>query len=330
MRAWIAAVGWAGIGAVCLGAGPQAADLNLKSGQAVAFLGDSITQQGVRPGGYVSLVGAGLKAAGYDVTIIGAGISGHKSDNMLERVDRDVIGKKPDWMLLSCGVNDVGHGPRGVPLDAYKTNIAAIVGKAQAAGIRVMILTATVFTENLESEGNRKLSAYNEFLRSLAKEKGCLLADLNADFRTLLQAKMSPENLLTTDGVHMNERGNQVMARGVLRAFGLDEAQMGRVEEAWLDLPGTCDWSPSLQGTLKLTLRQAQALDALAARHNLKGPQLARLLYGAAAFGVQAGADRAALEAFLAAHAAEDPAAILQAGLTHALSVLLSEGAAKP
>ena len=79
MRAWIAAVGLAGIGAVCLGAEPQAADLNLKSGQAVAFLGDSITQQGARPGGYVSLVGAGLKAAGYEVTIIGAGISGRRA-----------------------------------------------------------------------------------------------------------------------------------------------------------------------------------------------------------------------------------------------------------
>ena len=46
-----------------------------------------------------------------------AGISGHKSDQMLARLDKDVLSKKPQWMTLSCGVNDVWHGPRGVPLD---------------------------------------------------------------------------------------------------------------------------------------------------------------------------------------------------------------------
>ena len=43
------------------------------------------------------------------------------------RLDRDVISKKPDWMTLSCGVNDVWHGKRGVNLEDYKKNIASII-----------------------------------------------------------------------------------------------------------------------------------------------------------------------------------------------------------
>jgi len=48
---------------------------------------------------------------------------------MLARVDNDVIAKKPDWMKLNCGVNDVRHGTKGVPLDEYQKNITEIVIK---------------------------------------------------------------------------------------------------------------------------------------------------------------------------------------------------------
>src|SRR5688572_21158714 len=56
------------------------ADLAIKSGEKIGFLGDSITQQGWgSPQGYVKLVVAGLEANGVKVEPIPAGISGHKS-----------------------------------------------------------------------------------------------------------------------------------------------------------------------------------------------------------------------------------------------------------
>ena len=61
-----------------------------------------------------------------------------------------VRGRSMTWMTLSCGVNDVWHGERGVPLSAYKKNITEIVEKAQAAGIKVMILTATMIGEEAD------------------------------------------------------------------------------------------------------------------------------------------------------------------------------------
>lgn len=211
------------------------ADIAVKSGEKVAFLGDSITQGGWgSPKGYVKLVVAGLKANGVEVDPIPAGISGHKSNQMLERLDRDVLSKKPQWMTLSCGVNDVWHGAKGVPLEDYKKNIREIVDKCAAADVKVVILTATVIKEDLEGPDNQKLAAYNDFLRDLAKEKKLRLADLNAMFQERIKAANTPDKkVLTSDGVHMNDAGNVVMAEGVLRAFGVNDGDMAKAKEAW-------------------------------------------------------------------------------------------------
>ena len=204
-------------------------------GKKIAFMGDSITEGGAAPNGYVTLAIRGLAANGIKATAIPAGISGHKSNDMLARLEKDVLAKKPDFMTLSCGVNDVWHGANGIPLDKYKENITQIVDKCQAAGIKVVILTSTMIGEDQPNPNNQKLAAYNDFLKTLAKEKKCLLADLNADMQAGI-AKAGADkkgNLYTGDGVHMNPLGNQMMATGVLKAFGLTPEQLAKAKKDW-------------------------------------------------------------------------------------------------
>ncbi len=248
------------------------AEIPVKSGEKVAFLGDSITQQGQgSAGGYVQLVSSGLAANGVKIEIIGAGISGHKSNDMLARLEKDVLSKKPQWMTLSCGVNDVWHGAKGVPLDEYKKNITEIVDKAQAAGVKVVVLTSTMIREDAANDENKKLAGYNDFLRALAVEKKCLLADLNGEMQAALAeamkagAKPTNGNTLTADGVHMNPAGNQMMAAGVLKGFGLDAAQVAKAKDAWLDIPGTV----SVSTKAALTFRQSNALTEVAAKRKM-------------------------------------------------------------
>lgn len=210
----------------------------VKSTEKIAFLGDSITQAGGAPNGYVSLVIKGLEAVGIKTTAIPAGIGGHKSDQMLARLERDVIAKKPDWMTLSCGVNDVWHGAKGVPLEQYKVNITKIVDAAQAAKIKVILLTSTMIGEDEPNANNQKLASYNEFIRTLAKEKNCLLADLNAEMQGAIKEvkTATPDkkgNILTSDGVHMNPEGNKMMAIGVLKAFKLNAADLEKAKQSW-------------------------------------------------------------------------------------------------
>lgn len=217
------------------------AQVVIQKGEKIAFLGDSITQAGARPGGYCNLVVDALNKKGLEVTPVYAGISGHKSNQMLARLEKDVLSKKPSWMTLSCGVNDVWHGKRGVELEDYKKNITEIVDKAQAAGVNVIILTSTMIKEDQGNELNQKLQGYNGFLKQLSKEKRCRLADLNALMQeTIKTLEKDPRgNTVTTDGVHMNSAGNMMMAKGVLEALGFTAEQLVEAEKDWDNIANT-------------------------------------------------------------------------------------------
>ena len=259
---------------LALGHFAWAAEPLVKSGEKIAFLGDSITQGGAgHAGGYVQRVISGLEANDIQVTMIPAGISGHKSNQMLERLERDVLSKKPDWMTLSCGVNDVWHGANGVALDAYQKNITEIVDRAQAAGIQVMILTSTMIGED-QNDNNKKLGEYNAFLRKLAVEKKCPLADLNADMQAAIKPAAAGgkqiDRQLTSDGVHMGPLGDRLIAQGILKSFGLSEEQMKKANEKWLDAPNTAN----VQSNSNLTLRQYEKLSEMAFSRGLSVQQL--------------------------------------------------------
>lgn len=239
----------------------------VKSGEKIAFMGDSITADGMgSPSGYCRLVISGLDVNGVTATPIAAGVSGHKSNQMLERLERDVLSKKPEWMTLSCGVNDVWHGNNGVPLEPYKKNITEILEKCKAAGVKVMILTATMIGEDAANANNQKLAAYNDFLRQLAKEQNYLIADLNGDMQAALKkiGSNGKTNVYTRDGVHMNPKGDMLMAESILRAFGLNDEQIKKAQDKWLDTPNA--WE--VAGKMRISIRQYQQLVAYAEKQN--------------------------------------------------------------
>ncbi len=214
-------------------------------GQKLAFLGDSITQFGFQqPAGYVNLVALALKDSGHEITVIPAGVSGNTSKDMLARLQKDVLDKKPDWMTLSCGVNDVWHGAKGVDLETYKQNITSILDQCAAANIKVVILTSTMIHEDPADPLNAQLVPYNDFLRQLAKDRKLPLADLNAAMQAELATRKAAAApgargpLLTVDGVHMNAYGNQMMATGILQAMGLTTDQLASAKAKWDDVPG--------------------------------------------------------------------------------------------
>ncbi|KAF0181431.1 MAG: Lipolytic protein G-D-S-L family [Limisphaerales bacterium] len=316
---------------------PAQAEILVKDGQKVAFMGDSITAGGWgNPGGYVRLIVAGLEANGVKVTPVPAGISGHKSDQMLARLKKDALDKKPDWMTLSCGVNDVWHGARGIPLDQYKQNITAILDQCATAGTKVVVLTATVISEELDAENNKKLAPYNEFLRNLARERKAPLADLYGMFESAIKAHPNttgkPGRQLTSDGVHMAPPGDQLMARGVLQAFGLGAAQLKKAEAAWQEIPGAgsvrvrfdAGQGKSFQATAKLSLRQREQL---AARATKEGKSLDAVLSAAYAEEVKAlikpGGEFEAAAAVFEAKKNNDVQARLQAKFDQRVEALL-------
>lgn len=207
----------------------------------IVCLGDSITQAGEGPGGYVWLfreylkrIYPGANGAG-EIEVLNAGISGHKSSDMLERFKRDVIDKKPELVTISVGVNDVWHGfydnhplgdgPRGIPLEKYRANVEEMVNMAESAHARVVILSTTVIHEELDGPENAKAVGYNAALREIARKHKALFIDFQKPFRDLISAYRKETGardlLLTVDGVHMNALGNKVMAYTILNGLGV-------------------------------------------------------------------------------------------------------------
>lgn len=233
------------------GANPVAAErpAALQGVHRIVCLGDSITQAGEGPGGYVWLLRHHLAAlygpvdAG-GIEVINAGISGHKSNDMLARYQHDVLDRKPDLVTISCGVNDVWHGfydnhplgdgPRGIPLEDYRKNIESMIEQAQKAGIRVVVLSTTVIHEELDSPENAKLVGYNAALRDLAHKHKALFVDYQKPFHELISTYRKETGardlLLTVDGVHMNPLGNKVMAYTLLTGLGISPEDRAAVQ----------------------------------------------------------------------------------------------------
>src|SRR5277367_3272114 len=149
--------------AVLLPASTQADDKTppLKKGETIVFLGDSITEGGVGPKGYVTVIKKALaeKHKELGIEIVGAGISGNKVPDLQKRLEKDVLAKKPTVVVIYIGINDVWHGEndpaRGTSPEKFEAGLKEIIGKIKDAGGRVVLCTPTVIGE--KKPGTNKL-----------------------------------------------------------------------------------------------------------------------------------------------------------------------------
>ena len=188
----------------------------------IIFFGDSITQQGVKPGGYVNLIKKTLDSAKYEV--IGAGIGGNKIYDLYLRLEDDVLNKKPDLVVIYIGVNDVWHkktSHTGTDLDKFVKFYQAMISKIQAGNAKVILCTPAVIGEKKggRNDMDAELDKFSEAIRQLALKNKLPLVDLRNQFVTYDLAN-NPEDVekgvLTTDGVHLNPKGNQAVADALL------------------------------------------------------------------------------------------------------------------
>lgn len=189
----------------------------------VVFFGDSITQAGVQPGGYIrlmdSLVALDKKSADYE--LIGAGIGGDKIYDLYLRMEEDVLKKQPDIVVIYVGVNDVWHkssSGTGTDYNKFGRFYEAVVAKLQAAGINVIICTPAVIGERTDHSNPQDgdLNFYSQWIRSFAAKKSIPLVDLRSLFIQYNLAN-NPENkesgILTRDRVHLTPTGNNLVAK---------------------------------------------------------------------------------------------------------------------
>jgi lysophospholipase L1-like esterase len=184
----------------------------------IIFFGDSITQAGVNPGGYIDLLKKALPADQFE--LMGAGIGGNKIYDLYLRMEDDVLAQKPDVVVVWVGVNDVWHkasSGTGTDPDKFVRFYEAVIKKLQANNIRVVLCTPAAIGEktDMTNQQDGDLNQYSAFIRDLATRYNLPLVDLRKAFQEY-DLKNNPENkdrgVLTTDRVHLNEKGNQFVA----------------------------------------------------------------------------------------------------------------------
>ena len=208
----------------------------------IVMMGDSITQMGGSPKGYVTVVDQTLDATRPNdpFEVVNVGIGGQKAPDMLARFQKDVVDRKPDLVTISVGVNDVWHDfkdfaknqrhpagdlGRGVPLPAYLKGVEAMIDLAKGAGAQVVLLSPTLVYEDLDCTENRRMAAYVRAEEGLARRKGVGFVNLYKACYDAVAAYQKVAGrrqlLLTVDGVHMNDAGNALLADGLLRYLGV-------------------------------------------------------------------------------------------------------------
>jgi lysophospholipase L1-like esterase len=213
-----------------------------QDGETVCFLGDSITA-----GGRYQAIIADYYLTRFPerrVRFVNAGRSGDSAGGALNRLQEDVIGKKPTAVAIMLGMNDVNRGAyvanpddkqksaQQQALERYQANMAKVVGRirTEAGEPRLFFLTPSPFDQTvvLEKQNNQPgcndgLGRCAEIVRELAAKNNGTVVDFHGPMTALnlKQQQQDPKwTIVGGDRVHPGMPGHLMMAWLFLKTQG--------------------------------------------------------------------------------------------------------------
>ncbi len=171
----------------------------------ITCVGDSLTEGlGVsKDAAYPSRLSDLLKAKGYSIEVVNAGVSGATTAGAAAKV-RWALKAKPQLILLALGAND---GLRGLKLEETKKNLSEAVDVAKKADVKLLLAGMKV-PPNYGPDYTKK---FDELFRKLAKEKKVPLIPF------LLVGVGGEPELNQADGIHPNAEGHKKVAETVMK-----------------------------------------------------------------------------------------------------------------
>lgn len=155
---------------------------------------------------YPYLLQQKLKAEGYDYEVVNAGISGDTSIGGLERIDWVLGMDNVKILILELGANDL---LRGIPVAKMRANLDAIITKAKAKGIKVL-LCGMLAPPTMGQQYQRE---YTATFPELADEHK------TAFLPFILENIALKKELNQADGIHPNAEGEKIMTDNVYNAL---------------------------------------------------------------------------------------------------------------
>lgn len=229
------------------------AGLELKDGDKIAILtGQSFDIWNWSPSGYMRLLTGELAKAGVKKELW-IPLEGQKTAQMLERLDADVIAKRPAYTLIIPGTADYNPFAERKVAAAFTNNLEAVLVKLQAAGLKTALATSYASNSNRAFSPNANVAEHNEAIRALARAHGLPLIDF-------VKVVDGEKTVVPLDG-SLAAKGivNQMFAGEVLRALGYGDSELAACRRAWLDKPGAIQFMPSVSVNTYARLKAAAA-----------------------------------------------------------------------
>ncbi|HET6322299.1 MAG TPA: SGNH/GDSL hydrolase family protein [Hyphomicrobium sp.] len=134
------------------------------------------------------------------ITVENLGIGGQLATDMLRRIKKDVIARKPTLVIWQTGVNDA---LRGVSVDKFRATVNAGIDELQAAGIDVVLLDMQYFPR---AEKVRDFPRFLVAMRQIAEQRHIPILQRFAIMKHLVtSAQFTPQQLLASDQFHPND-----------------------------------------------------------------------------------------------------------------------------
>jgi acyl-CoA thioesterase-1 len=170
----------------------------------ILAMGDSLTAGYGLPAeaGFPAQLERALKAEGYDVRIINAGVSGDTSAGGLARLDW-ALADQPHVAIVELGAND---GLRGLDPVRMQANLDAIITRLKARQVRVL-LTGMRAPPNF---GRDYADSFAKVYPDLARRHGVAL------YPFFLDGVARQPQLNQTDGLHPTADGVKVIVTRIL------------------------------------------------------------------------------------------------------------------
>lgn len=165
----------------------------------IVVLGDSLTAgYGLAPEDAVpARMQARLDAEGHEYEVVNAGVSGDTSAGGLSRLEW-VLDGPVAILVVELGAND---GLRGLPVENLRRNLDALITRARARGITVL-LTGMEAPPNF---GDAYTSEFRQVFRDLAREHEVAFMPF------FLDGVAGELHLNLRDGIHPNAQGTRVI-----------------------------------------------------------------------------------------------------------------------
>jgi acyl-CoA thioesterase-1 len=191
---------------VLLPAAPGADPVDAKT---IVVLGDSLAAGlGVDPSeAFPALIQKKIEAAGWNDTVVNAGVSGDTSADGLARIGW-LLKQRIDVLILELGGND---GLRGVPVVATRTNLQAIIDRVKQKYPQARIIIAGMqMPPNLGEEYN---AAFRKIYPDLAAINHTALIPF------LLEGVGGKPELNQPDHIHPTAEGHKIVADNVWKVL---------------------------------------------------------------------------------------------------------------